>query len=563
MSKFYTYIYILLTILLMTACNNSSTATLDCAEALVIENADSAIAVLNNMQQEIYDRKNNDRYIVLRELAHDASPTATTSDTVMSKTVRFFSNRSDDKNHFLSLYCLGRIYQKNGHAPKAMLAYTQAEQLIDAIDNPAYTAMLYDRVAQLFRNGYDFSRSLEYFKAAHLYYRLAGLTYREHNVLVDISQVLIEMKRYSEAERYLLDELRRGYENSDKKVCQSTIENLLMLYHRTNYPSKASWLLASEYFSICDSTIMVDRTLAYMHAVDNDIKTSNRYMRRAWRKATTINDTLSNLIQMYDISKMSGKYDDALMILENVHYIHDTIMRSALQQPMASVQRDFYQSQSELQAYKLAGTKRIATLVVIAVILLLCIVILIVRNRIITKNAEVERYMELADELSKSLHVKNAEYDDVSSRLEDHSMQIAEMDHMVGVLFKKQFEMLDRLSSTFYETHEIKKDKDAIYRQVRENIESLMNDKKSIGQLEKIVNTYRNGIIEKLRTEIPQLGEQELRFLTFLYAGFSSKAISIFTQESVGNVYTKKSRIKSIISRSASEHKQQFIDAMN
>ncbi len=123
--------------------------------------------------------------------------------------------------------------------------------------------------------------------------------------------------------------------------------------------------------------------------------------------------------------------------------------------------------------------------------------------------------------------------------------------------------MLDELSSTFYETHEIKKDKDAIYRQVRENIESLVSDKKSVIQLENIVNSYRNDIMTKLRNEIPQLGENELRFLVFVYAGFSSKAISIFTKDSVGNVYTKKSRIKGVISRANTPNKQFFIDSMN
>ena len=98
---------------------------------------------------------------------------------------------------------------------------------------------------------------------------------------------------------------------------------------------------------------------------------------------------------------------------------------------------------------------------------------------------------------------------------------------------------------------------------MRENIDGFMKNKRSVQQLEEIVDTYRGGAMQKLRSQLPQLGEQELRFMVFVYAGFSSKAISIFTQESVGNVYTKKSRIKSTILRSDAPDKDFLIEAMN
>lgn len=564
MYKYSLHIFIIVLLFATYACDNRHSAILDKAETLFVENSDSAIALLNQIEQkELQNRNDATRYVLLQTLLHDNENNIMFTEETMRNVALFFEKKGDEKNHFLSLYSLGHIFQKKGHASKAMLLYTQAEQHLDKVNTPIYVAFLYSRIAQLYRESYDFGKALKYLEMAHLHYKLAGSATLEHNTLVQIAQTLIEMKHYSEAERYLLEELQWGYEKGDKNICQNTIENLLMLYDRTDYPAKSNWLLSSEYFSMCDTTLIVDRTLAYMYAMENDIRTSNRYMRRAWKKATSINDTLNNLMQMYDISKLSGNYNDALMILENVHYIHDTIMRSALQQPMVSAQRDFYQSQSELHEYKLAETNRIIIFAVVAVLLLLCIIALISKNRMAAKNAEIERYMELADEMSKSLHAKTVEYDDISSRLENHTAQIATMEQQVGVLFKKQFEMLDELSNTFYETHEIKKDKEAIYRQVRKNIESLMNDKKSVEQLEEIVNSYRNGIVNKLRNEMPQLGDSELRFLIFLYAGFSAKAISIFTQDSVGNVYTKKSRIKSVISRSDAKNKQLFLDAMN
>lgn len=546
------------TIILFTpACTKNEETQLKNAETLLIQNPDSVLRILST------DNHNNPLNIILRTIAADLTNAPLPGDSIIAKAREHYISKNNKKMLFLSLYCTGRKYQLQNHQANAMLQYTQAEQLLEWIDNPAYAALLYSRIAQLYANSFNYNRALDYYNNAHLHFKAAGAKKHEHSMLVKKAQTLIELKYYGETETLLLDELNWGYENNNKEISQNCIENLLQLYHRTGYHTKADWLLTSDYFSLCDSTAAIDRTLAYMYAANNNMKLSNRHMRRAWKSSSSISDTLTNLMHMYDISKMRGEYNNALPILENIHYIHDTIMRSALTQPMLSAQRDFYRSQVELGNYRLATTKRMAVAAIIATLMLLCIIVLILRNRIQAKNIEIERYADLADETSKLLHAKSQAYDNVSSQLLSHNEKVQLMEQQIGVLFKKQFELLNELSGTFYETREIKKDKEAIYRQVRENIDGLMKNKGSVQLLEEIVNNYRNNVMQKLRTQVTQLGEQEYRFMIFVYAGFSSKAISIFMQESLGNVYTKKSRIKSIISRSEAPEKDSLLEAMN
>lgn len=538
---------------------------LDAAQLIVVENPDSALSLLSAVKENEKRLTGDERlrYELLRTIALDGVYKPLRSDSSMRRVVSHYISSENNELSFLSLYALGRIYQHNGYNAKAMLNYVQAEHIINKIKSPASAGLLFMALADIFADSFDYTRALDAYRKAHLYFRVAGINRLQHSALVNVAQTLMELKRYDEAERCLLDELAWGFENSDKDICQGSVENLLILYHRTNYPSKSDWLLGSDYFTMCDSTLVIDRAIAYMHALNGNIEASDHFIRRAWSKSNCISDTLANLVQMYDINRMRGKYSDALDILENVHYIHDTIMRSALQQPVMLAQRDYYRSQAELSDYRLSATKRLALAIIAVIILLLVILLLFIKNRMAAKNAEVERYMELADEIGKTLYAKNAEVADISSRLKEHTQRLTEMDAQVRTLFKKQFELLDELSGTFYETHDIKKDKDAIYRQVRENIESFMKDKRSVERLETIVNDYRGGILTILRNEVPQLGSQEIRFMVFVYAGFSSKAISIFMQESVGNIYTKKSRIKSLIMRSEAPHKDMLVEAMN
>ncbi|MBR2638428.1 MAG: hypothetical protein IKD40_06270 [Bacteroidaceae bacterium] len=565
MKSLHTLLYTLSIILFAVACHSKqeNRGIPENIEEVTILNPDSAVAILDNIEYDRLGSKGEKmRYTLLQTLICDAKGKALPGDTIL-RTLCDYYNSNDVTLHFLSLYTLGRYYQKTGHNSKAILEYTRAEQLIDKLDNPLYCGLLYRNLGLLFTESLDYSRALTLYNNAYLYFNIADNSIEKHNTAISISQVLIELKRYDEAEEYLLNELQWGYENGCKEVSQNCIDNLLKLYSRTYYYTKADWLLGSEYAEGCDTTQIVNLTLAYLYAADNNMKKSNEHMRRAWRNATTINDTLSNLTQMYDISRMTGDKENALYILENIHYIHDTIMRSALRQPLLKAQSDYYQSQIQLGEYRLANTKRMATVIVVIVVLLLCVAMLVMQNRITAKNIQIERYAEAAEEINKSLYAKSAAYDDISNRLETRNAHIIEMDKQVSVLFKKQFELLNELSGTFYETHGIKKDKEAIYRQVRENIESFMKDKKEIQHLESIVNNYRGDIINKMRSQLPQLGEQEIRFIVFICAGFSPKAISIFMEESVGNIYTKKSRIKSYISRSDAPEKELFIDALS
>ncbi len=143
-----------------------------------------------------------------------------------------------------------------------------------------------------------------------------------------------------------------------------------------------------------------------------------------------------------------------------------------------------------------------------------------------------------------------------------------QMEKQLSVLFKKQYELLNKLAITMYETQGINKDKDFVYRQIRTEIESIsfLHSKNQyhsqMAQLETIINEYKNDVITKLKLDFPGLKKSDLYLMCYLYAGFSGKAISLFTGDSVKNIYTKKSRLKSMIMESNSINKDLFIALM-
>ena len=132
--------------ILFTAACGSGDTQLAKAERLLVHHPDSALLILS---QHATDTPQS---IILKALAADLTDTPMPGDSLLSRAASYYASGNDAKMQFLALYCTGRSYQLHNHDAKAMLQYTQAEHLIEDIDNAAYAALLYTRLAQLYSN---------------------------------------------------------------------------------------------------------------------------------------------------------------------------------------------------------------------------------------------------------------------------------------------------------------------------------------------------------------------------------------------------------------------------
>ena len=96
-----------------------------------------------------------------------------------------------------------------------------------------------------------------------------------------------------------------------------------------------------------------------------------------------------------------------------------------------------------------------------------------------------------------------------------------------------------------------------LYNEVEKHILAL-RDSKNIEELENLVNTYLDNILAKVRNQLPELSRKDLTFLTYLYAGFSPRAICIFTDIKIKNFYNRRSRLKERILTSDAPDKEYF-----
>ena len=108
--------------------------TLHRAEALMNEYPDSALQLLRALPvADMHQAGNRARYALLYSQALDKNYIDETNDSLINIAVAYYRTTDDVRSKFLAFYYQGRIYTNAGELHKAMLAYTEAEQLADGV----------------------------------------------------------------------------------------------------------------------------------------------------------------------------------------------------------------------------------------------------------------------------------------------------------------------------------------------------------------------------------------------------------------------------------------------
>lgn len=242
----------------------------------------------------------------------------------------------------------------------------------------------------------------------------------------------------------------------------------------------------------------------------------------------------------YEINKRNGNYKVALAALENEHTYQDDVLGKSLNQTVTNAVEDYYKSEREIQIEESRYEKRILSLLMVIVVLIMIFIVVWVSLYSLQKRKERDRNMMLVYSLKENLAVKEEE---------------------VGQLFKKQFETIDKLCHTYYESHNTYDEKTKIYTKVMTIIANLRSDKQTIAELEIYANTYHNNLIHKFHEANASVAKSDNDNLLFLYivVGFSSRAISVLFDEGLSVIYNRKARLKKRIQDSDCEYKNEFL----
>ena len=560
----------LITILIVTltaiSCGKIKDAhnTLNDIETFINERPDSALTILDSFDTSLLENKSVWAYhSLLHAQAKDKCYIDETNDSLMTQVVNYYEGKRDKEKLFKAYYYLGRIQYNAGDYAASMLSYTKAEHMINDIDDNLSKGLLFAQLGLLNQDYKDYSKALEAYQAAYICYEQAGMMKHLMQAKYSIADIYREMKLYDESEQLFTEVMDWSFNNNLIYLCQLCVNSLITMYDEIDNRNKSADLVSSKYASLFANSIHIIRAKALELAYNGDHNAIEIMHKDVDRLAISLKDTLNNRYYMALIYKLLGKHQEAMSEQQFLYHIQDSLLTISLKYPLLSVKNKYLKSEYENVQLRIKANRTKLSFMCVFIVVVLVLVTFIFRNHIKAKDFEISRYVEVADDLERSLIRKRKELEKMAKEAGQTDKQLKESAAFISNMFSKQYELLNKLTSTYYETHGCNKDKEAIYKYVSREIESLSSDKKAIQQLEDLVNLYRGNIMALIRQELPSLTEMEFRLLCYFCAGFSAKAISIFTGDTTNNIYVKKSRIKDEIQKLDAKIAEQILGVIS
>ena len=588
-------LYLLLVWVVMLGCNDPKyiTEPLHRAEALMNEDPDSAWAVLSTISpDEMGQNRTRALYALLYTQAQDKTYRNETNDSLISIAVDYYRDTDDVRHKFLSYYYKGRVMMNAGESIKAMLSFLEAESLCEEVNDGYLLGLLYTQMGDIYKNCYDYPRSLEMFQKATVCYEQDGKDLHRLYSLVDQSNVYKNMGQNEESYQLLCVVLNDGKQYGFHRLVELCLGDLVMLCVKLKKYVEADKLLQELQLhydsSSMSSSFWAD--IAEIHAMKQEWNLSQDKMDLAWKRARTENDTIVLYFAEARIHGIRYPQTESYRFMMQAVKKQNGLVRRSMEQPLLSVQNNLLATELEFQQYKLR-IERIQRWTIVLFVVVVSAGIIYVGQKWMRKRYQKwvlerlrkqevcyqldlqclqkelakkdENIRTLIEEFNQKADAKDMNYRRVLANLESELaskeklygkyvqwveiMQNDKEDCMskLSQLFNERIKLADeilRVQITDFATDKLKQD--ALTAFIDSFIKKVIKSKNSYEILEEWVNMSNQNVMKHLRTEVKLPDEDSYRQVCYHIAGYSVYAISSLMRETKNKIYKRRERIR-------------------
>ena len=518
-------------------------------ESYIEEDPKRALEEIRNITPDnLLSPRTKAKHALLHSMALDKNYIDLTTDSIIAPAVKYYSRHGSADDRLLMHYYMGRIYANDGNLDKAAIEYTRGEELIDDAENKVAAGRLYTVFATVYNKTNNAKKEIEYAQKGYAFFK--EMNYIERS---EVAKGKLAMAYANNRVFNVADSL---FEECLEALTEDTVSMAKYLGHyaRLNVlkpdpePEKAILLLER-------------RRKEYNKALTPGLYCVYAYALQQLGRLDECDNILEQLKEtgykeldfwQYRIYKHRNQYEQAMAHLENSAKKYEYQMISLLSDNTDNALKDYYSSEAEKNKLqmKLKVSYLLLALVSFAAVAAYFIIHLARANR--KKAQDIENSLLL--------------YENVCRTLEVYGTQCAEQNNSIDMLrselaqsYKKQFSTIGELCLTYLTKQDKKDVKDHIYKKVVNMIANISDDKKLHKKLEDQINAELDNILINMRVDMPDLTDEDMRFISYCIVGFDATIISTILNISCSNVYTKKSRFKSRIKELDSPRKEHYL----
>lgn len=520
---------VLFHLFVLSACNSEIKETMDISESFLHQRPDSALLILKSIDPlSLHSRKDLARYSLLMSAALDKNYIDVASDSLSKTAVDYYSRFGDEKQKMLAYYYHGITLKNGKHYPGAMIAFEKAEKEALALGDDYQLGLINRNKASISSENNNNQEAIKYAERAISFFKQANA--KPYQVFAEYSLAIsyINNKKYEKADSLLTAIQEKSDNQSLLFQCKIRKASILIIKGKDINTAIDYYRETPRcYYDILDYSYLA---LAFEQLGLKD--SSDLWMSKGYLKCQDWTDSATLDYMKSKIALRRRQFEDAYYLANNALNAQDSLTRILLQQSISGAQRDFFKADVARQQLELITAKKKKTLggIISILILFSCLVTILG----ITK----EKNRQLQEQISR-FALEEKKYQRMSK----------ENAHLVGSLLSARFAHLDKLSRDFFLVED-KQDKDVIFKQIKQSVASIRNNPEVFTALEDDLNQYCNGIIRKLRSQVPRIKGDNLRMITLFFAGFSYEAVQfIMNRVSINSLKMARTRFrKEIIS---------------
>lgn len=538
-----------LILFVLCSCNNYKDVNiiLSNIEKTINDNPKNALEELRKIENSNeFPKKIRAKYALLYSIALDKNYIDISSDSIINVALDYYKNRRLSTYRMKSYYYKGRVSYNAKLYPQANIYFNLAEK--DAIDlsDHMYLGLIYGEMMRVFNISYNFKEALSYAlksnksyqeskSIAHIMYSLndIGISYFNQKnftkALLFFNKAL--EKALEQKDSYLEYECRLGIASAFARGGNSIEANRQLLYIRDSLKLPLDFDWYNNYIVANTKNNQLDTAQRYVQYLYNTVQKDDPLFQKVKYKS-------------YIVNKKLGDFKSALEEYEDVVRCQDSLVRSSLEESVIAYQRDYLKMQNDYIIYKYNSYIKIFIVLLFGMIMF--VILLIMQKKM--KALEVENYMSKILELERYLN--------------NRSKQVTEMSLLARKLFTNKFSLINKLSETYYERMNTSNEQISLYKEVKKNIEKFSQSEYIKLELEEIINECRNDIMKRMREQLKSFKEQDFQLISYIIAGFSYQAISVFMGVKVENLYKRMYRLKERIIKLNPPDKDLFINEL-
>lgn len=539
---------LLLLISLFGCTQRDITRTFDEVETFIMERPDSALAILDTMDRSrLQTDRTRARHALLHAMALDKNFIDVSEDSIAQVAVDYYSKRGPRKYYARSLYYLGLAYYYQKDYNKAIVEFTKAENVAQECDS-LYLGMVKSAQAYTYGKTYNVIEELECLRKAFEIDSKVSPKYYGDVVKIDLIHSLYNQNYIDEADSLLNDLLQDQLLDSRLRIVANItkafttislnkkeyFQSAMNTYDDIFNSGDTEWLTIRDYWAWAYSLGVLGRTDEAQDIIQQ----------------INIEESIISSYWQYLIAKSDGDMQSSLCFLEKYIEYNDKEVSDALEQSLASAQRDYFKSQSKVSEYKAHNARLTMWIIILMSVFALFLVFISIRMYVRKQNEVREGYLQHISEIKRQL--EEAKREDYPSLKKKYIS-----------LYRSRFETIGALYEQFVHSKDLVNAETSVYNKVSVLVEGFTEDYSDSEKFEAMLDEDMDNIMSNLHVEVPGLKKKDYVIFSLFVIGFDVTTISHLLNTTMNTIYIRKSRIRHQIEELNPLHKQQFLEVLD